>query len=297
MTAGQVRHPGAALSDDAAAFGVYALPPAREALRRIGQRLGRGAAARRMCSLIRRIVTRGLSGPFDVEAFPGQRARLYPDENLSDKRVFAGVQFWDWAERVALGRTVRAAREPVYVVDAGANAGLYTLAIRAEAGDRAIRILAIEPDPENLARLRFNLAASGADDVTVAQNALSDCTEEVFVEANHANRGELRLTDSGTPVTARPLLDLIQQAGFPRVDALKIDIEGMEERVLTHYLSHAHRDLWPKTVILEAQRGAETPALAYMLKNGYRVTERTKMNAVLRRNAGPDETAKDKTNG
>lgn len=293
MTAGDLRHPGAALSDDAAAFGVYALPPSREALRRMGQRLGRGALARRLCSLIRRVVSRGLPGPFDVEAFPGQHARLYPDQNLSDKRVFAGAQFWDWAERAALGRAVRAADEPVYVVDAGANAGLYTLAVRAEAHGKPVQVLAIEPDPENLARLCFNLDASGADDVTVVEAALSDRTEQVHIAASHANRGELTLAETGTPVTAMPLLDVIHQAGFPRIDALKIDIEGMEDRVLGHYFSHAPQALWPRLVILEAQRGAETPALALLLQNGYRVDIRTRMNAVLRLHAGPEGTAKD----
>ncbi|MGB0748013.1 MAG: MFS transporter, partial [Magnetospiraceae bacterium] len=37
-----------------AAFGAYALPPCRERLRRFAQKLGRGAVARRLCSLIRR---------------------------------------------------------------------------------------------------------------------------------------------------------------------------------------------------------------------------------------------------
>jgi len=66
VTAQAVRQTGAVLSDDRSAFGVYALSPSRERLRRFGQSLGRGALARRLCSLIRRIVSAGRSGPFDV---------------------------------------------------------------------------------------------------------------------------------------------------------------------------------------------------------------------------------------
>ena len=163
MTGAQVAHgvkAEAALSDDKAAFGVYALPPRLERLRRFGQGLGRGTLAKRTCSVIRRVVSFGRPGPFDVEPFPGQAARLYPGDNLSEKRVFGGAQFWDWAERAALGRAVRAAEEPVYFIDAGANAGLYSLAVRSEAVGKALKILAIEPDPENLKRLRFNVRAS-----------------------------------------------------------------------------------------------------------------------------------------
>lgn len=282
MTAGNVRQAGAAVSDDIAAFGFYALSPARERLRRLGQSLGQGAFARRICSVIRRIVSAGRTGPFDVEAFPGQNARLYPAENLSDKRVFAGVQFWDAVERAALGAAVRTADEPVYMVDAGANAGLYTLAVRAEAGAKDLKVLAIEPDPENLARLRFNLAASNAaPDVVVAPVALSDQNGETRIAVSHANRGELTMGDEGTPVEMRPLLDLVIDAEFPRIDALKIDIEGMEDPVLTHYLSHAERPLWPRLVILEAQRGEVTPALERLQSAGYHIQERTRMNAIL----------------
>ena len=282
MTAGNVRQAGAAVSDEIAAFGAYALSPARERLRRWGLSLGQGAIARRLCSLIRRIVVAGRTGPFDVEAFPGQNARLYPDENLSDKRVFAGAQFWDAVERAALGVAVRTADEPVYMVDAGANAGLYTLAVRAEAGPKDLKVLAIEPDPENLSRLRFNLAASGADaDVTVAPVALSDRDGETRIAVNHANRGELTTGADGTPVAMRPLMSLVNEAGFPRVDALKIDIEGMEDPVLAHYLGNADRVFWPRLVILEAQRGEVTPALERLQSAGYRIQERSRMNAIL----------------
>lgn len=282
MTAGNVRQAGAAVTEDIAAFGAYALSPARERLRRWGLTLGQGVFARRACSMIRRIVAAGRTGPFDVEAFPGQNARLYPAENLSDKRVFAGAQFWDAVERAALGAAVQAADEPVYMVDAGANAGLYTLAVRADAGSKGLKVLAIEPDPENLSRLRFNLAASQAkDDVTVAPVALSDRDGETHIAINHANRGELTTGDEGAPVAMRPLLDLVSEAGFPRVDALKIDIEGMEDTVLAHYLINAPQGLWPRLVILEAQRGEETPALKRLQNAGYRIQERSRMNAVL----------------
>ena len=170
---GQAAMPRNLSGSDVAAFGTFALPPRMERLRRYGQTLGRGPFARRVCSLIRRVITAGRKGPFDVEAFPGQNARLYPGENLSDKRVFGGVQFWDHAERAALGAHVRAAEEPVYFVDAGANAGLYTLAVRAEARGKALKVLAIEPDPENVARLKFNLASSNAADVVVAEVAMT----------------------------------------------------------------------------------------------------------------------------
>lgn len=302
MIAGVLRQIGAGMPDDTgsdrmAAFGTYALSPGRERLRRMAQTLGRSGLARRACSLIRRIVAAGRAGPFDVEAFPGQRARLYPAENLSDKRVFAGVQFWDWCERAALARAIRAAPGPAYMVDAGANAGLYTLAALAAGESKPVNVLAVEPDPENLARLGFNLAASGASTVTVAPFGLADCTGTAHLAAAHANRGELALADRGTEITLRPLADLVAEAGFPRLDVLKIDIEGMEAAVLDHYFSHSGPPLWPGLVILEAPRGAETEALGALTARGYRIDHRTRLNAVLSRPIGPSPAQTDDANG
>lgn len=264
-------------------FGTYALPAMLEGLRRYGLGLGRGAIARRLTSLIRRLCLFGRPDPVDVEPFPGQCARLYPRDNLSEKRVFGAAQFWDPAERKALTDAVKTADRPFVFVDAGANVGLYTLAVRS-AGE--IRGLAIEPDPENLRRLRFNLAASGAGDVTVADCALSKEAGTIYLTESTENRGEISVGAVGegpgsVAVAARPLLDLITEAGFDHVDALKIDIEGMEEPVLAAFFDQAPAHLHPGMVVIEARRGEETPALALLKRNGYIASLRTKMNVIL----------------
>lgn len=265
----------------AGAFGTHALPGPLEALRRLGLGLGRGWAARRATSLIRRALMVGRPGPFDVEPFPGQRARLYPADNLSEKRVFAAAQFWDWAERAALARAIAGHSGPFHFVDAGANVGLYTLAARSLAGDR-LQALAIEPDVENLARLRFNIEASSArPQVQVAPVALSDRPGLARLGASGGNRGEIALGDAGVEVATLPLLALVRAAGFPAVDALKIDIEGAEAPVLAAYFEDAPRSLWPGLVLIEAPRGADTPALAQLRALGYVERERTKLNVIL----------------
>lgn len=279
-------------------FGTHALPAPIERLRRFGAGLGAGALGRRAASLIRRIVCLGRDDPFDIEPFPRQRARLYPRDNLSEKRVFTAPGRWDAAERAALARAAAGAGPVFRFVDAGANVGLYTLAARATA-PRGFRGLAIEPDPENLRRLRFNLAASGAAEVAVAPVALSDREGEAVLAAAEGNRGEISLgTGSGLRVATRRLLDLVAGAGLDGIDALKIDIEGHEEPVLRAFLRDAPEALMPRLVLIEAPRGQETPALALLRSNGYVVTERTKLNAILTRAAARDAaTGAGKTQG
>ncbi len=259
-------------------FGAHALPNWLERLRLFGGRLGRSAFARRAVSLIRRACLLGRPDPVDVVPFPGQRARLYPRDNLSEKRVFSAPQFWDWAERCALARAMSAAPQPFFFVDAGANAGLYTLAVRSLG---PARILAIEPEPEALRRLRANLAASGAVDVQCAPVGLSDRPGVGRIAVPAHNRGEAALGAAGAEIALSTLWAEVRSAGFPRVDALKIDIEGAEERVLAAFMAEAPRALWPRLVILEAQRGAQTAALAQMVHRGYEIQTRTRMNAIL----------------
>ncbi|MEM8791232.1 MAG: FkbM family methyltransferase [Pseudomonadota bacterium] len=277
-----------------APFGTYALPARIERLRRFGLSLGTGPAARRATSIIRRICLSGRPDPIDVEPFPGQRARLHPRDNLSEKRVFGALQFWDASEREALKAHLRNSPEPFIFVDAGANVGLYTLAVRSFG---PIRGLAIEPDAENLRRLRFNLDASAAAEVTVVGCALLDREGEIELAAANGNRGEISVVDAASAPTAktraRPLLDLVLEAGFERIDALKIDIEGMEEPVLSAFFAKAPGQLHPRMVILEARRNEETPALAFLRQHRYMPVQRTKMNVIL----APESEQKDPTHG
>lgn len=265
-------------------FGSHALPPVLEGLRRFGAGLPRGPVARRLTSLIRRICVAGREGPFDVEPFPGQRARLYPADNLSEKRVFGAPQFWDWAERAAVARAMAAAPRPFRFVDAGANAGLYTLAVLS-LGDA--EVIAVEPDAETRRRLAVNLEASGADRVIVHGVALSDRAGTARLAAGDGNRGETALGRTGAEVETAPLLALVEAAGWDRIDALKIDIEGAEAPVLAAFLDTAPAGLRPRLVILEAPRGARTPALELLVRCGYQIAEHTRMNAILTAPDGP----------
>ncbi|MEM7711362.1 MAG: FkbM family methyltransferase [Pseudomonadota bacterium] len=269
-------------------FGAYALPAWLEGLRRFGLCAGRSGLARRICSVIRRICIAGRPDPFDVEPFPGQKARLYPRDNLSEKRVFSASQFWDHEEREVLAQAAAASASPFMFVDAGANVGLYTLAVLSTG---PVRGLAVEPDPENLRRLRFNLAASGGDTISVAGCALSDRDEEVFLAASDTNRGEISLQataadQTAVKVRAKPLIDVVREAGLDRIDALKMDIEGMEAPVLEAFFNAAPAPLMPGLIILEARRGEETRALEVARQNGYIASRRTKLNVILTR---PDD--------
>lgn len=238
--------------------------------------------------LARRLCLAGVPDPVDVVLFGSQRARLHPRDNRCERRAVAGVRFWDPAERAILAEAIHAAEDRRFVfVDAGANVGLYTLWAKAAAATAGVALtaLAIEPDPINAARLRFNVEASGNEGVAIATVALSDRSGTVRVAAsNVANRGTVRLSTAmsayAVEVPASPLLDVVRTAGVQRVDAMKIDIEGSEIPVLTRYLADAPHSLLPSLLLIEIAQ-EEDRLLELLARHGYRLDRRTRINAIL----------------
>src|SRR4051812_12435477 len=140
----------------------------------------------RLAILFRRIVTSRLGrGALDIELW-GMRLRLHALGNGCEKNALFTPQMFDVMERRALAEAIEAKRGETFTfVDIGANVGLYSLFVAARSGGRA-RILAIEPQPGVLDRLRFNLAANPAVQADVLPIAVADRegAVELILDAN-----------------------------------------------------------------------------------------------------------------
>ena len=172
----------------------------------------------------------------------------------------------------------------------GANVGLYSLILAAHAKTtgKDIRIVALEPDPTNRARLAFNIKASEAN-IQVLPFAISDEDGEGFMGGGDINRGEIRLQDNvddsdeknEQPVQIKTLYGVCEEQGLSRIDAMKVDIEGHDERALAAFFEHALKTLWPRLLILETGRDATTSLLELCTGHGYTITKRTGINSIL----------------
>jgi hypothetical protein len=76
---------------------------------------------------------------------------------------------------------------------------------------------------------------------------------------------------------------ILDEAGADRVDALKIDVEGYEDRVLTGFFRQAPPSLWPQAVVIEHLSRNEwlEDCIADMRTRGYAETGRTRSNTLL----------------
>ncbi|MGE0750641.1 MAG: FkbM family methyltransferase [Variibacter sp.] len=220
-------------------------------------------------------------GPIDWRV-GGGAFRLRLDHNGTDRALLLKPDF-EASEIAFLAAT---ACDGVFV-DVGANVGAYTILVSAATGG-GCRVLAIEPLKILADQLRANAALSGFDKVTVLGHALSAKEGELPLRVNGANLGASAIGGKGDyMVRARPLLDTILDAGIAAVDALKIDIEGHEDRVLVPFFSAAPRSLWPRRIVIEHLHRAawQRDCIADMLARGYAVTGKTRTNLLLSLNS------------
>jgi FkbM family methyltransferase len=253
----------------------------------------------------------------DVELW-GLRLRLHSRGNVSEARILFMAQLWEPRERELLRDR---ARSGFVFLDVGANAGGYSLWVLGLLGAEC-RIVAVEPDPEMHGRLQFNADINGAGNVRVLQVAVSDQEGEGVLHLDAGNRGQNRLLPDGADpagpggeggvggspgmggaggsggsggsvggasasrltVPLRSLHRIVADEGLPRIDALKIDIEGMEHRVLRHFFAHAPEPLWPRLLITEHHGTPDHVELQELLAGlGYGTILQTGLNRVLER--------------
>lgn len=280
-----------------APFGSYRLGPLREAIRRFGAGLvPRGYP--RLGSIINwpiwRLSLIGRAGPVDLMPYEGFALRLYPRQNHADAKCYARPALCDLSEETAMARcAAQTPDERFIMVDVGANTGTYSVlgAALARRAGRTPHLLCIEANPKTQARLIENLHFSQlAQFARVEGCAVSDTPGEVILATAQWNLGSVKVVlgrsrhrNGHLKVPARTLTSIIAQAGLPRVDLLKIDIEGHEIPALAPFLCQAPPALLPAMILAETkhQRGAELTNL--LLQSGYRISHKGRSDTVFER--------------
>ncbi|WP_417688499.1 FkbM family methyltransferase [Roseibium sp.] len=241
----------ATLMDTTSPFGTY---PA-EGLVRFAWRLAdRHDLSRGLRKRIRSFVGRVFKGPYDTEA-DGLKFRIYPSQNYDDRKILAKGRLPEKAEHKLLKPYLKAG---TVFVDVGANIGSYSLF----AASCGAEVLAVEANPDTAAKLAFNLKANGLTSVKLAEVAIGDKEGTLSLWSEPSNCGFATLVEDLTTgewagdwspreVAVRPLADVVADAGLARIDVLKVDVEGFEDRVVLPFLAATDRGQWPRVIMLE----------------------------------------------
>ncbi len=117
-------------------------------------------------------------------------------------------------------------------IDVGANIGYHTLRMARTVGPGG-RIIAIEPAPRAVGRLRRNLSLNRFENVEVVVAALDDHDVELaerHLQSSYPLSGES--PRESTSVRVARLDTLLSERRLDRVDLVKVDVDGWEAKVL-----------------------------------------------------------------
>ncbi len=189
----------------------------------------KGRAARaviRRHRLVRPLLPRG------YHAYPAPGGWIYLDVRESPMMLARVLRDYE-RPKVA---TLKAILRPGDVfVDVGGNKGDFALLAAKVMGDRG-RVICVEPEPGNVAWIERSIGRNRYQCIEVAPVALDASAGSATLHLG-ANSGWHSLVDERGAVGARVVptqtLDgLLEERGVDHVTAIKIDVEGAEDRVL-----------------------------------------------------------------
>ncbi|HKT35410.1 MAG TPA: FkbM family methyltransferase [Nitrospira sp.] len=149
--------------------------------------------------------------------------RVFERTYLIYKEVFEASHIRRLKDLVTPGTTI---------IDVGAFIGFFSLRFAQWVSDSG-RVMALEPDPTSLARLRSRVERAGLTSVV-------DCIQAAVAQESGERRLTLnvdcpvdhKLGEDGIPVNTTTIDDLLAAFGWPPVSLIKIDVQGAEASVI-----------------------------------------------------------------
>ena len=265
-----------------APFGALAPNAAQAAVIALAQRTGLKRGAFR--PMLSRLLDLLRSGPLDV-SYQGGAFRLYHQGSATERGALLNPDY----NIEELGFLRAHLRQGGVFVDVGANVGTYALALARDVGAGG-KVIAIEPHPVTHARLAFNHAASAYEQVKLVRAASGAEDGELLIETGGGNLGASHVvtgpaSSAAIKVPSLRLTRILDEAGVTGIDALKIDVEGFEDRVLVPFFRDASSALWPRAVVIEhlSQTEWQQDCIAEMVARGFAITRKTRSNTFLSR--------------
>lgn len=202
--------------------------------------------SKRVHPAIRRRLLRQAERAIDIVDvhFQGVRLRCHTRDNTTDHDVVFGGKF---DNRRELDELVKHLRPGDIFVDVGANSGLFSLAV----APRCSRVIAFEPNPVMAERMRFNVEANGFSNIEVRQVAVGDAGGELEIQVCRDELGQSSAVVPQTGPRIKVPMQPLTAIEVPRIDVLKVDVEGFEDRAISPLLQPLGRKWLPRVLMLE----------------------------------------------
>ena len=206
--------------------------------------------------------------------------RLNLIDNITDIKILCSSRIYDKKELDFLigscvGKTF---------VDLGANIGYYSLHM---ARNGAKEVICVEPNPQTIERLKFNLFSNNFSKVCKLFEGPIGRGEKVFFDVSK-DLGCCSIVEDYCDKTtieleAKPLIEILSCFGVDEVGALKIDIEGYEDKALIPFFKDADKKIWPQRLVVEDahQHQWGNSLMSFLYDIGYDTIFKTRSNNLL----------------
>lgn len=149
-----------------------------------------------------------------------------------DTFVGKSLREYGWYSRGEIDLFEKALNKHCVVIEVGANIGSLTIPIARMSG----YVLAFEPQPQNFELLSSNARRNELDNLWVRHTAVGaqrGLTNMPYLEELHprGNFGGVEVNQGTYPVAMETLDDVCRDLRVPRIDLIKVDVEGYEKEV------------------------------------------------------------------
>ncbi|HLT74349.1 MAG TPA: FkbM family methyltransferase [Ohtaekwangia sp.] len=166
------------------------------------------------------------------------------------------------------------------VLDVGTNLGYTALRLAKKVADGSV--VGFEPDPQNFTLCQKNLAANNFRNLQVHNVGLGASRKTAIMETRVSfNRGGNRINENvadGQRIEVHMLDEYFPSLGVPRVDLMKIDVEGYElqvlrgaERIISEYRPRLFVEVDDSN--LKDQGDSAELLIEFLRKLGYKISD------------------------
>lgn len=242
-----------------------------------------GAGFGKLKKIYSRILTRiNKDNPIDI-TYHDIKFRLYPHNNTIESKILVSSRLREGKELEIISGFIK---NGGVFLDIGANVGYYSL-MAAKLG--ATKIISVEPNPIVLDRFKRNIKFNRFDrKIKTFQIGIGAKKSTMELQLSHIDMGSSSIINSKLNsdkilIKIIPLSELLKKEGITKVDVLKIDIEGFEDRALFPYFETLDKNLYPRLILMEdsSQTDWERNIFDWLLANGYKVLARTRGNTLI----------------
>ena len=181
-----------------------------------------------------------------------------------------------------------------WLIDIGANMGVVSLVAAKKVGPLG-KVFAFEPQPDNFQRLTYNAGLNGFTNVTLIQKGLGNLAGTFpMSKAREDNDGLYKIDghhnpDMGVMVEVVTLDSFVEEVKPPKIDLIKIDVEGYEPNVIRgaiQTLKKFRPTLFVEVVDTQLKEfGESAPDLVSLLgQQGYRIVD-SESGEIVNRNS------------